>query len=138
MFILRRRLPSRHGYDVHQKRRNHLVVLLKQMQKKLVEIQKRRTQAQMDKVLRQRRERTRLKPQALFTGGCFQPFFPISAYCEHSLRQAWLRPVKVNCKLREHVYRLFHLAPRCKVYPILIRVTHRKNGFINTSDISVR
>jgi hypothetical protein len=42
------------------------VVLLSQVQKKFTEIQKRGTQAQMDKVLRQRRERTRLKPQ---TGG---------------------------------------------------------------------
>jgi hypothetical protein len=75
MFILRRRLPSWHRHDVHQKRRNYTLVLLKQMQKKLIEIQKRRTQAKMDKILRQGRERERLKPQSAFTGNSFQPFF---------------------------------------------------------------
>jgi uncharacterized membrane protein (DUF106 family) len=56
------------------------------MQKELIEIQKRRTQAKMDKILRQGRERERLKPQSAFTGNSFQPFFPIWAYFEHSAR----------------------------------------------------
>ena len=62
MLLLRHRFPSRHRHDVRQKRRNHPVVLLRQMQKELAELQKRRAQAQVDQVLRQRRERKRLKP----------------------------------------------------------------------------
>ena len=105
MLLLRQRLPSRHRHDVRQKRRNPPMVLLKQMQKELVELQKRRTQTQMDNILRQRRERKRLKPQAPVPQPV--PKLPIPFL----LPTAWT-----------------------KLYLILTCITPRKNCFINTHD----
>jgi nucleoside-diphosphate kinase len=56
MFILRKRISSRHGHDVREKRWVYFLVLFKQMQKKLLAIQKGCTKTQMDDVLRQRGE----------------------------------------------------------------------------------
>jgi hypothetical protein len=53
------------------------MVLFRQMQKEFLEIRKRRAQAQMDNILRQRRERKSLKPQATVTASDFQLFFPL-------------------------------------------------------------
>ena len=63
MLILRQRISSRHGHDVHQERRFNLMVLLKQVQEKFIEASQRRTQIQVDSVLRQRGERPRLNRQ---------------------------------------------------------------------------
>ena len=71
MLLLRYRVLSGHGHDVRQKRRHDSVVLLQQMQEELFGIQTGRTQAQVDNVLRQGRERQSLncKPttQQLFS-----------------------------------------------------------------------
>jgi hypothetical protein len=61
MLILRKRILSRHWHDVRQERRVNLVVLLKQMQEKLVEIWKRCPQAEVDEIFRERRKRQSLE-----------------------------------------------------------------------------
>jgi hypothetical protein len=66
------------------------------MQKKLTEIQKRRTQAQMDKVLRQRRERTRLKPQASSLSAASNHFFPYRLIVNTAYVRLGYVPVEVT------------------------------------------
>jgi len=83
------------------------------MQKKLAEIRKRRAQAQMDKVLRQRRERKRLKPQSAFTGNSFQQFFYV--------------PVEITVSSADALTHVHLSSASWKIYPILISITSRKN-----------
>ena len=47
-------------------------------------------------------------------------------------------PVEVTASAADARTRFLFFSAKVKVYPIWIRVTHRKNGFINTSDISVK
>ena len=84
------------------------MVLFKQMQKELIELQKRRTQAQMDNILRQRRERKSINRKQQFH--LFSPYQSFFYYILHEER----------------------------ICLILIHVTLRKNCFINTYDIPVR
>ena len=76
------------------------------MQKELIEIRKRRPQAQMDRVLWQRRKRKSLNHKQLSLAPSYN-FFPF-----------------INLRTLN-----------TKVYPIRICVAPRKNGFINTRDI---
>jgi hypothetical protein len=61
MFVLRKRVSSGHWDDVREERWLDILVLLQQVQKELAENGKRRAQAQMDKILWQRRERKGLR-----------------------------------------------------------------------------
>ena len=60
MLILRKRIPTRHRHHVRKKRWNSLLVLHKQMQKKLNKTETRFTQNPMDKILRKRSKRKSL------------------------------------------------------------------------------
>jgi hypothetical protein len=86
------------------------------MQKELVEVWKRRAQAQMDKVLRQRRERKRLKRKQCL----------LAAISNHFLHYRFAVKHPMAC------------SELINVYLIRICIISRKNEFINTYDISVK